>query len=266
MKNQGARRTRRHHGWLLTAAALAATGAAHAQQAERLLNQTLSEQARVDTESQLAQARVESLAEEVNELLADYRVAVQQLDRLQIYNGNLERLVADQEAEKRSIAKQLEEFGDVEKGIVPLMYRLIDDLETFVELDMPFARSERSDRVQRLRRNMERSDLTVSEKYRQIMEAYQIETGYGRTIEAYKGSLAVNGEERTVDLLRIGRIVLAYQTPDRSITGIWDKQRGEWTEVDGDYRRAVTDGLRIAQKQAAPDLLTLPLPAAEAAR
>jgi hypothetical protein len=142
---------------------------------------------------------------------------------------------------------------------------MVAALKTFVELDMPFLRNERADRVQRLQDNLERSDLTVSEKYRQIMEAYQIETSYGRNIEAYSGTLAIGGENRKVDLLRIGRILLAYQTPDRSETGFWDKTTQQWTELDGSYRRAVTDGLMIARKQASPSLLVLPVPAARIA-
>lgn len=250
-------------------AILATTGigqAAYGQENERRLAQTLQAQERVDSASQRSQSNVNRLAEQAGDYFADFRVASQQLERLRIYNGNLERLVADQNAEKQSIEQQLTEFSEVEKGIVPLMYQLIDDLENFVSLDMPFLRTERSDRVLRLRRNMERSDLTVSEKYRQIMEAYQIESGYGRTIEAYSGSLDIDGEERTVDILRIGRIVLAYQTPDREVTGIWNRRDGAWTEVGDDFRRAVTDGIRVARKQAAPMLLELPVPAAEDVR
>jgi hypothetical protein len=240
--------------------------ATQAQSNQQRLQATLDEQGRIDTASQQSQNTVERLANESNEYLADYRVALQQLDRLRIYNDNLEQLVASQEREKSSIAAQLDDFSNVEQGIVPLMYEMIDDLGAFIELDMPFSQRERRDRVQRLQDNMERSDLTVSEKYRQIMEAYEIETTYGRTIEAYTGSLVIGGEERKVDLFRIGRILLAYQTPDRSSTGFWDKTTGQWTELGSEYRRAVTEGLAIARKQAAPMLLNLPIPAAEAAQ
>lgn len=242
--------------------ALAATSSL-AQSNQDRLDTTIDAQAQVDTASQQSQAAVDRLANESNEYFAEYRVALQQLDRLRIYNGNLEQLVADQEREKASISAQLDDFGNVEQGIVPLMYEMIEALRAFVQLDMPFNQRERADRVQRLQDNMERADLTVSEKYRQIMEAYEIETTYGRTIEAYTGTLALDGEDRKVDLLRIGRVMLAYQTPDRSSTGFWDKTTGQWTELDDSYRRAVTDGLRIARKQAAPTLLNLPVPAAE---
>ena len=129
---------------------------------------------------------------------------------------------------------------------------------------MPFLQKERSDRIARLRSNMDRADLTVSEKYRQIMEAYQVEAAYGRNIEAYVGTLEIDGIERRVDLLRVGRILLAYQTLDRAGTGFWDKTQAQWVALGGDYRTEIADGLRIARKQMAPRLLELPVPAAGA--
>lgn len=238
---------------------------ASAQDAVKLLDSSLNTQAQIDNNSQRSQIVVAQLAGETSEYFGEYRVVTQHLDQLKVYNANLDRLVRDQDQEKVSLREQLDNFGDIEQGIVPLMYELVASLKAFVNLDMPFLQNERNNRVQRLEENLERSDLTVSEKYRQIMEAYQIETSYGRNIEAYAGTLTIDGEERKVDLLRIGRIVLAYQTPDQSNTGYWDKSAGQWAELDGSFRRPVTDGIRIAKKQASPTLLDLPLPAAEIA-
>ena len=143
------------------------------------------------------------------------------------------------------------------------MLEMIDDLARFIELDMPFQLQERRDRVELLRDLMGRSDVTVSEKYRQVMGAYQIEADFSRSTEAYDGRLG----DRRVDFLRVGRVLLAYQTPDRAETGFWNRNTGEWA-VANEYRNDVVEGLRIARKQAAPDLLRLPLPApaAEPAR
>lgn len=251
--------------WALCALLAAATGAsqAAAQTTERLLSRTIDEQAGVDSSSRQSQLRVAQLDDQAGEYFGDYRVALQQLERLRIYNNNLQNLVADQQREIRSIGAQLSDFGEIEQGIVPLMYDMIAALKRFVELDMPFSQAERQHRIDRLEANIERSDLTVSEKYRQIMEAYQIETQYGRNIEAYMGSLEIDGVERKVDLLRVGRLLLAYQTPDLSATGFWNAATATWEPLDGANRRAITEGLRIARKQAAPSLLTIPLPAAE---
>ena len=83
------------------------------------------------------------------------------------------------------------------------MLKMIDALDQFVELDMPFLLEERRQRVAFLRTLLERSDVTVAEKFRRLLEAYEIENDYGRTIESYKGSLDVDGASREVDFLRI---------------------------------------------------------------
>jgi hypothetical protein len=234
------------------------------QEPQALLEATVQEQLQSDAAGVRSQIRISQLADETSELLGEYRLAVQQLDRVRVYNDNLAALVADQDAEKASIREQLEEFVIVEQGIVPLMFNMIDALEQFIALDMPFQLSERTDRVRRLRDNMDASEITISEKYRQIMDAYLIETDFGRTIEAYIGTLELDGVPTQVDILRIGRVLLAYQTPDRTATGYFDLDSRGWMPLSDDYRAAITQGLRIARRQAAPDLLRLPVHAAEA--
>ena len=230
----------------------------HVAAQERTLNTALSEQKSSVQDAARSQTRVAQLADQTTELLGDYRVTIQRLDRVRIYNENLESLVRDQEREKLDIQRQLTSFQEVQQEIIPLMFDMIDDLAQLIELDMPFQLRERRDRVQLLRDIMEQSDVTVSEKYRQIMNAYQIEADFGRTTEAYDGQLG----DRKVDFLRVGRVLLAYQTPDREETGFWNKNTGEW-EVANEFRNDVVEGLRIARQQAAPNLLRLPLPAPE---
>jgi hypothetical protein len=225
---------------------------------ERTLNSALSEQKSSVQDSARSQARIAQLADQTTELLGEYRVVIQRLDRVRIYNENLVSLVRDQGREMTDIQRQLTSFQEVQQDIIPLMFEMIDDLAQLVELDMPFQLRERRDRVEMLRDIMGQSDVTVSEKYRQIMNAYQIEADFGRTTEAYDGQLG----DRNVDFLRVGRILLAYQTPDRAETGFWNKNTREW-EVANGFRNDVVEGLRIARQQAAPNLLRLPVPGPE---
>jgi hypothetical protein len=112
---------------------------------------------------------------------------------------------------------------------------------------------------------MIRADVTDAERYRRIVEAYQIENEFGRTIEAYQGELTLDGATRQVDFLRIGRVAFLYQTLDGSETGVWDQKNRAWLDA-ANSASAVRLGLRMARKQTAPDLLKLPLPTAEAAQ
>ncbi|HJL81935.1 MAG TPA: DUF3450 domain-containing protein, partial [Gammaproteobacteria bacterium] len=152
-----------------------------------------------------SQTTVSDLSIETQELLGEYRLVLQQTDRLIAYNDYVERLITDQEAQIIDINGQLEKFAMIERGIVPLMLDSIETLDKFIDLDVPFLLEERKARVARLRIIMDQSNITVSEKYRQIMDAYQIETSFSRDIEAYTGFLDIDGENHQVDFLRIGR-------------------------------------------------------------
>jgi hypothetical protein len=208
-----------------------------------------------------AQERIETISDETDALLAQYRTALKQIDSLDLYNAQMRDLIAAQDQELVSLQDQIDRVQLVGRSVTPLMLLMIDSIEKFVKLDLPFLIEERTKRVEELRKLMARPDVTTAERFRQIMEAYQIENEYGRTIEAYRGTLSLDGEEVTVDFLRFGRIALLYQTLDEAQTGMWDAQAKAWVPLDSSFRAPVRQGLRIARKMTAPDLVNLPLPA-----
>ncbi len=190
-----------------------------------------------------------------------YRSALQLTATTRVYNQQIESLIAAREAELDSLREQLEGVEDLERAITPMMLRMIDALHRFVELDVPFRLDERMDRIAKLRQVMVTPGKSKGDKFRRVMEAIQIENEFGRTIEAYRAKLKGADGERDVDFLRFGRIALVYQTLDESEAGVWDQQTRSWRPLDASYRSAIRQGLRIARKQAAPDLVRLPLPA-----
>lgn len=212
-------------------------------------------------EAAKSQQRINNLDDETRKLLDRYRLVTRQTETLETYNQQLSRLLESQLAEMKSIQRQIEEIEITQQEITPLMLRMLASLEQFVSLDVPFLPKERSQRLANLHATLDRADVSVSEKFRQVIEAFQIENDYGRTIEAYRAELShqAGSEKRTVDFLRVGRVALYYQTLDGNEMGVWDKASGQWQLLDTEYRSAVNKGLRIARKQAAPDLLVLPV-------
>ncbi len=233
---------------------------------ERIVSASLAEQKASDSASKKSQQRIAQLADQTSDLLGEYRLALQKLDRVKIYNRHLQTLVNSQESEKANIARQLEDFQVVQTEIVPLMEIMIANLEQFIALDLPFNLQERNDRVVALREMMDDSEITISEKYRKIMEAYQIETNFGRDMEARNGTLDVGGESREVEFLRLGRLLLAYQTANKEETGFFNPNTRQWETLPAEYRGSVTEGLRVARKQSPPNLLMLPVSAPEASQ
>ena len=250
---------------LLPVAALAAIcsgfmGTAFAQDDARdaMAVQTRSVQSSIDV-----QERINALDDETRDLLNDYRSMMTQVEDLQAYNEQLGRLVATQRVELADYERQFEELEVTKRRILPLIVRMIEVLDEFVEIDVPFLEKERDMRITELRKLMERPDVPTSEKYRRVAEAYQIELEYGHNIEAYVGEMEVGGEARTVDFLRFGRLGLYYMTPDGRDIGYWDNRNDRWAELDDAYRQPLDRALRIARKQLPPDLIRLPIPAPE---
>lgn len=218
------------------------------------------------SEGKAAQTQIDQLGDAAGSLENKYKQVIKVVDGLKVYNDLLQKQVNNQSAEMTALTDSMEKVSLIERQIVPLMVRMLDSLEDFVRLDVPFLLVERDDRVARLRQMMERSDVTAAEKFRRILEAYEIENEYGRTIEAYKGSLEVAGKNREVDFLRVGRVALLYQTTGGTHTGAWNKQSNSWDELAPEqYKQDVAKGLRVARKQVAPDLLVLPIAAATGA-
>lgn len=225
-----------------------------------------TEEARTN-ESVKSQRKINKTHDKTGDLLTDYKAVLKIVEGLEVYNGLLQKQLDDQNSELSTLEKSLTDVALIERQIIPLMVRMINSLDQFVKLDVPFLQQERATRVARLQTMMERSDVTAAEKFRRVMEAYQIENDYGRTIEAYKGTANVAGKEREVDFLRIGRTALIYQSISREHTGMWNQQNRSWQELPAEtYRNQVSKGLKIARKQIAPDLLMLPIQAAEAVK
>jgi hypothetical protein len=212
-----------------------------------------------------SQAKIDRLADETRDLLTEYKTVTKQVDGLKVYNARLQRQIDNQLKRIGEIDAAIDNSTVISRQMTPLVIRMIDGLEKFVELDVPFQKEERLQRVEFLRNNLDRADVSLAEKFRAVLEAYNIELQYGRGIDTYRGSIDMEGSEREVDFLRVGRIALVYQTTDGALSGAWDTSARSWVELpSGDYQSAIRKGIRIAKKQATIELLTMPVPAPEA--
>ncbi|MET0657533.1 MAG: DUF3450 domain-containing protein, partial [Steroidobacteraceae bacterium] len=162
----------------------------------------IGEQVKAEEAAQASQRKVAQLDDEATKMLGEYRMAIAESQSLKSYNDQLAVQVKSQNDEVEAMTKQLSEIETTSKEVLPMMQKMVATLDQFVQLDMPFLADERANRVAQLKDLMGRADVSVSEKYRRIVEAYQIEIEYGRTLEAYQGKI----DDKTVDFLRAGRI------------------------------------------------------------
>lgn len=229
------------------------------------LDQAKSTELQKVQEGAAAQGAIDQLDDERSRLEGQYRVTIDQLENLRKYNTQLRGLITAQKAEMISVKEQIERITGIERDIVPLMFDMLITLGEFVELDVPFLIRERRERVRVLTDLMGRASATNAEKYRRILEAYQIENDYGRTIEAYEGNIMVNEEPQKVTFLKIGRVSFIYQTLDGSDSYVWNQKEKLWEHLSGSYDMPVTLAIRMAREQIPPDLIFIPVRGAVAA-
>ncbi len=244
--------------WAATAAlALLLPPGLHGQDA---LKQVEQEGIERTGEGVAAQGRIDDISSRSRELLDEYRAQLKLVESLETYIELLDDQLTGQAEEISTLETSVTEVASVERQILPLMTRMIDSLEEFVTLDVPFLAEERRERVTNLRALMSRSDVTVAEKSRRVFEAYQIETDYGRTIEAYTAKLDVNGASFDAEFLRIGRVNLMYRTVGTGDVGYWNSVERRWEPLSSTpWRRLIDRGLQVARQEVAPELISAAL-------
>ncbi|MEY8203666.1 MAG: DUF3450 domain-containing protein [Bermanella sp.] len=225
--------------------------------AQDLLQKNMSATGQNQQAGHASQQKIDALYEQQQDALQDYRLSQAEIDQLSIYNRQLTQIIGNQDKQVASLRAQIKEIEVTQQGIMPLMERMLNGLQTFIELDTPFLLKEREARIAGLRVLLLSAEITVSEKFRRVLEAYQIEVEYGRTIEAYRSQ---NHRQEMVNFLRVGRVALYYLPLDGSNGFVWDKNRQQWLALASEYDRVILQGIRIARKQSAPSLLSLQLP------
>lgn len=211
-----------------------------------------------------SQQRVEAMDEQVQDLDAEYQQLLRQIEGLEAYNRQLREQIAAQEREIARTDEAIAQATRVDRDLLPLLAEMVDGYARFIETGLPFSPAQRHQRLEFLRALVARADLSAAEKFRQVLDAWLSEMQYGTTIEAYDQVIRVDGVEREVTVLRLGRIALFWQTADRRHTGWFNPRSGQW-EALGGWRNEIHHAIRVARKLAAPSLLTLPLPGPDAA-
>ena len=214
-----------------------------------------------------SQEKINTLVEGAEKRLLQYQNLQKQIEGLQSYNA---QLILQVENQRHLIEYFDESFAQVvliERQMLPLVTKMAESLRQFVALDLPFHNTERQDRVASIQENLLAADLDIAEKFRQVVEAYQIENEYGRTIDTYQSIVTLAGVSEEVDILRVGRIAILCQSKDTARSARWDSATQAWQILDNvTYRNAIRQGIKMAKKQASIDLLTLPIVAPEIAQ
>ncbi|WP_438993441.1 DUF3450 domain-containing protein [Pseudemcibacter sp.] len=229
------------------------------------LDEVLQEGISTNVLAQESQERINEIVGDTDKLIDQYKNVLKTVDGLKVYNAQMERSIERQMQAMEELTENIKNVTDVKRQVEPLLVRMIDGLEQFIRNDLPFQLEERLAGLDRVEDLMTNPDVDSSERFRSVFELYQIENDYGRVFQSYQQTMDVNGQERIVDMLMVGRVALLYQTTDGTVSGAYNKETKQFEVVDeATYRKSITSAIRVANAQEAADkILILPISAPE---
>ena len=189
--------------------------------------------------------RLEKLQEEHHDLISKNR------DLKARVNFNQERV--------HLLQDNIRKTAQTTREIRPYLKTVYSKLKLLIESSQPFLKKEREKRIARLSLLLENPEVSTSEKYRKVMEALFVEAEYGNSIEVYAERILLKDKEITASILRIGRISLFFQTPDKSVTGQFDPFHQKWSIFPNRFNRDINNAFEIAAKRRPAKLVNLPL-------
>ena len=213
---------------------------------------------------QVSQIKIDSMDDDTSLIVNEYKTVSKQIEGLRVYNAQMRKQIERQEERLKEIDKTMKAAQVMQRQIPPFTRRMLAGIEKSIELDMPFNLSERKERIAFAKAAIDNPTVSSAEALRQVLETFNVEMEYGRKLDNYKDTINIEGQPREVNVLRVGRLSLVYQSSDESLTGAWDNKKQEWVALDNSYRNPTKKGLRIANRLATVDMLELPIPNPEA--
>ena len=209
-----------------------------------------------------SQQAIEGIVTGNQDRLLHYRSLLKQIEGLRAYNQQLTTQIDAQNKLLERFDRSIAQAALIGRQMLPLIQKMTTSLAKFIELDMPFNLVERRERMAGISASLLSADIDVAEKFRQVLEAYQIENEYGRKVDSYQAIIELNGKQQVVDILRVGRIALLCQSKDKKTNCRWNANDRKWQIIENArYRTAIDQGIKMAKKQAPIDILTLPVSA-----
>ena len=208
--------------------------------------------------AQASQETIDGIANKTSSIFNDYRAVLKTNAGLRAYNAQQNRVITKQVEEIGKIKNSIGQIDEIKRQITPLMLNMIDDLDEFIQADIPFLLEERNDRIISLRDVMDNPNVSDPERFRVVLEAYKAEVQYGRTLFAYEDALE---DGRTVNFARLGRVGFYYQTKDGAETAAWNSETNSWDVLGSEYSGSIRQLVRMALRRTQQDVSVLPISA-----
>ncbi len=253
---------------LMAAVATAAFGGVASAQSA-VLNQTLDVAEQSTNAGSQTQRRVDDLDDQRTDIELEYRALLQQIESQRLFVEQQQVFIRSQENELTSLQQQIERVDNIERDLAPMMREMVSLLDQFVTNDLQFqidGEDGRRARIDRLYELVDDAEVSQAERYRVILNAYEIEASYGRSVVVYEETVLEDGAPVIVDVLRIGRVALIRRArADQSLSILYSGDAG-WQDVPSSALSNINRAFRIAEEITTPSVFLVPLPGPSAAQ
>ncbi|WP_421792322.1 DUF3450 domain-containing protein [Hyphobacterium sp.] len=249
--------------WLCTSVAAAVLSVGGAGVANAQIQQALSTGAQSTQDGASTQSQIDSIDDQRTDAELEYRALLQQIESQRLYVAQQEVFIQSQDNEIASLQLQIDSVGNIQRDLIPMLREMVDNLREFVELDLPFQQEDRLAEIDELYDLIDDPEVSAAEKYRVILNRYEIEASYGRGLRTYSEDTIVDDSDVTYEYLQVGRTVLIRQNPDESLSMLYRDGSG-WMDVPASFNNDVQRAFRIAREVTTPEVFTVPLPGSEA--
>ena len=205
------------------------------------------------------QEKADAWAADKARLKAEFALLRDEVEQLEPVVTDLREQVARRKAAVKALDSESVEINRISAELLPYLEQLLAELETLVEQDLPFLRAERLRRIETLRKSLKAKEATVGQKFQNVMDAVMAEAMYGNSLAVYSQKIQLDQRSVLVDVLRLGRLSLFCQTPDRQTAGYYNPAGNLWQPLPPRYNEAIQSAIEIASKQRSVELLALPL-------
>lgn len=226
--------------------------------AQGQLSQTIQNGERATRSAETVQQQINQLDDERTDMVGEFRTLLQRKDAALLYASQQEAAVASQRAELASLEDQLGRVDEITSQTAPMLVELVDDLEAFINVDLPFRIEKRRENIQKLRDNLTDPDVSVPAAYRAIMDEYQREMEFGRTTDTWKENVDIDGKTVSVDMVLFGRVALVYMDENQRYAKRYDRPTKAWVDLEPKYKAEVQKAIRIIQKKRTKDMMYVP--------
>lgn len=197
--------------------------------------------------------------DEKSRLVARFKTLEMQNKGYEKAKAHLEEQVTALRQDIEVLEQDRKNIQTVSEGLQPLLEETWQRLESSIQNSLPFLPEERQERAASLKEIVWDDSVSLGEKFRRTAEVLQIESEFGSTVETYQKRILLDQEERLVNILRLGRMSLFFQTLDRDFTGVYDPATASWITLPNGYETVISQAMDMEAKRCPTDILMIPL-------